>query len=128
MRRGRSTGKPSVAQQARMDAITDIGCIVAKGLGISFDDIPVPAEVHHLTVGGKHGQKRRGHDFTIGLNPWSHRGEPFGGMSAARCEELFGPSYARQPRRFRQEIGNDDYLLDLQNTLIEKHTALRKVA
>lgn len=121
MKRGRSTGKPTVAQQQRMDAITEIGCIVAYSLGIDLGDRPIPAEVHHLTVGGKHGAKRRGHDFTIGLNPWSHRGEPFGGMSAARCEELFGPSYALQPRKFRQEVGSDDYLLDLQNTLIEKH-------
>ncbi len=117
MRRGRSTSNPTAAQQQRMDTITDIGCIVAYSLGLGY----VPCEVHHLTVGGKHGQKRRGHDFTIGLNTWSHRGEPFGGMSPARCEELFGPSYARQPRRFRQEIGSDDYLLDLQNTLLEQH-------
>ncbi|MHC1660603.1 hypothetical protein [Stenotrophomonas maltophilia] len=55
------------------------------------------------------------------MNLWSHRGEPFGGMSAARCEELFGPSYARQPRKFREEVGSDDYLLDLQNTLIKQH-------
>lgn len=117
MKRGRSTSNPTAAQRQRMDAITDIGCIVAHSLGLGF----VPCEVHHLTVGGKHGQKRRGHDFTVGLNSWSHRGEPFGGMSAARCEELFGPSYARQPRKFRQDVGTDDYLLDLQNTLIEKH-------
>lgn len=121
MKRGRSTGNPTAAQRQRMDAIAEIGCIVAHSLGIDLDDRPIPAEVHHLTVGGKHGAKRRGHDFTIGLNPWSHRGEPFGGMSAARCEELFGPSYALQPRKFRQEVGSDDYLLDLQNTLIEKH-------
>lgn len=121
MKGGRSTGKKTLSQQARLAAIKDIGCIVAHSLGIRLGEDPVPAEEHHLTVGGKHGQKRRGHDFTIGLNPWSHRGEPFGGMSAARCEELFGPSYARQPRKFRQEVGNDDYLLDLQNTLIEKH-------
>lgn len=121
MKRGRSTGKPTIAQQNRMDAITEIGCIVAHSLGINWGDMPIPAEVHHLTVGGKHGARRRGHDFTIGLNPWSHRGEPFGGMSAARCEELFGPSYARQPRKFRQDVGTDDYLLDLQNTLIEQH-------
>ena len=121
MKRGRSTGKPTLAQQRRMDTIAEIGCIVAHSLGIDWGDRPIPAEVHHLTVGGKHGAKRRGHDFTIGLNPWSHRGEPFGGMSAALCEELFGPSYARQPRKFRQEVGSDDYLLDLQNTLIEKH-------
>lgn len=117
MKRRRSTGNPTLAQRQRMDAITDIGCIVAQALGLGY----IPCEVHHLTVGGKHGQKRRGHDFTIGLNPWSHRGEPFGGMDADTCERLFGPSYAKQPRRFRQEIGNDDYLLDLQNTLLEKN-------
>lgn len=122
MRRGRSTSAPTKVQQARFDAIREIGCIVSRSLGLGF----VPCEIHHLTVGGKHGAPRRGHDFTVGLNPWSHRGEPFGGLSATRCEELFGPSYARQSRRFRQEIGNDDYLLDLQNTLIEQHT--RKAA
>lgn len=117
MKLGRSTGNPTMAQRQRMDAIRDMGCIVAQALGMGY----VPCEVHHLTVGGKHGQKRRGHDFTIGLNPWSHRGEAFGGMSADTCERLFGPSYAKQPRRFRLEIGTDDYLLDLQNTLLEQH-------
>lgn len=107
MRRGRSTGKPTVAQQAQMYAITDIGCIVARTLGLRY----VPCEVHHLTVGGKHGQLRRGHELTVGLNFWSHRGEPFGGRTAAQCEAPFGPSYAKQPRRFRQKIGTDDYLL-----------------
>jgi len=92
MKRGRSTGKPTAAQQVRMDAIREIGYIVARSLGLGY----VPCEVHHLTVGGKHGAKRRGHDFTVGLNPWSHRGEPFGGMSAETCERLFGPSYAKQ--------------------------------
>lgn len=117
MKRGRSTSKPTVEQQQRMDAIKDIGCVVAQALGLGF----IPCEVHHLTVGGKHGQKRRGHDFTIGLNPWSHRGEPFGNMDEDTCERLFGPSYAKQPRRFRQEIGSDDYLLDLQNTALDQY-------
>lgn len=117
MRRGRSTGKPTTAQAARFLAIQEIGCVVARSLGLGY----VPTEIHHLTVGGKHGAPRRGHDYTIGLNPWSHRGVPFGGMTAAQCYERFGPSYAREPRRFRQEIGSDDYLLDLQNTLIEKY-------
>ena len=114
MKRGRSTGNPTKAQQARFDAIREIGCIVARTRGLGF----VPCEIHHLTIGGKHGAKRRGHDFTVGLNPWSHRGEPFGGMSAETCERMFGPSYARQPRLFRQEVGNDDQLLDFQNSLI----------
>jgi hypothetical protein len=122
VRRGRSTGNPTKAQQARFDVIREVGCIVARSLGLGY----VPCEIHHLTIGGKHGARRRGHEYTIGLNPWSHRGVPFGGMSSSRCEAMFGPSYAREPRRFREEIGRDDYLLDLQNTMIEQH--MRKAA
>lgn len=43
------------------------------------------------------------------------------GLSHSACDDRYGPSYAREPHRFRQEIGTDDYLLDLQNTLIEQH-------
>ncbi|WP_343649453.1 Ref family recombination enhancement nuclease [Stenotrophomonas sp.] len=117
MKRGRSTGNKTTVQQARLDAIKDIGCIVCDALGHGF----MPCQVHHLLVGGKHGQKRRGHDYTIGLCPWHHVGEPMAGLSHSVCTDRYGPSYAREPRRFRQEIGTDDYLLDLQNTLIEQH-------
>ncbi|MHC1660602.1 hypothetical protein [Stenotrophomonas maltophilia] len=58
MKRGRSTGKQTLAQQARLAAIKDIGCIVAYSLGIRFGEDPVPAKEHHFTFGGKHGQKR----------------------------------------------------------------------
>ncbi|MEN5115862.1 Ref family recombination enhancement nuclease [Luteimonas sp. TWI662] len=114
MKRGRSTGTPNMAQQMRFAIIQDIGCVVARARGLGY----VPCEIHHLTVGGRHGQKRRGHDFTVGLNPWSHRGVPFGGWSAAECAAMFGPSYARAPRRFREEIGDDDALMKLQADLI----------
>jgi hypothetical protein len=114
MRKGRSTGTPTKAQQARHDAIREAGCIVARMRGLGF----VPAEIHHLTIGGKHGSKRRGHDHVVGLNPYSHRGYPFGGMSAARCEELFGPSYARQPRLFRETFGQDAALEAFQAQLL----------
>ena len=117
MKRGRSTGNPTRSQQQRMDTIVEIGCIVCYALGHGY----MPTQVHHMTVGGKHGQKRRGHDFTIGLCPWHHVGEPMAGLSHSQCADRYGPSYAREPRRFRHEIGNDDYLLDLQNTLLEQH-------
>jgi len=122
MKRGRSTGNPTQAQAARFLSIHEIGCIACYALGHGF----MPTQIHHLTVGGKHGAKRRGHDFTVGLCPWHHVGEPMAGLSHAACADHYGPSYARQPRRFRQEIGSDDYLLDLQNTLIDQHT--RRVA
>lgn len=115
MKRGRSTGTPSKSEVERFDRIKEVGCIAAHTLGLGW----VYAEIHHLTVGGKHGQKRRGHEFTIGLNPWSHRGVPFGGLSAAECYEMYGPSYALEARKFRALFGNDDRLLDYQNRLLE---------
>lgn len=121
MKRGRSTGNPTKAQRARWDDIHEIGCIIAKMRGLRR----IPCEIHHFTVGGKHGQKRRGHDFTIGLNPWSHRGEPFGGMTKNQCAALFGPSYALQPRYFRQAFGSDDVLLGYQDELIAQLRAKR---
>ena len=96
-----------------MDAIVEGGCIIARHLRCGF----IPCEVHHLTVGGRHGQKRRGHRYTVGLNPWSHRGVPFSNYSAAECRRMFGPSYAREPRTFR-ELSPDETLLAWQDELL----------
>lgn len=114
VKRGRSTGVPTARQAARFDAIREAGCLVAHLLGLDW----LPAEIHHLTVGGRHGQKRRGHDDTIGLNSWSHRGEPLPGWTAAECEAALGPSYARSPRAFRERFGDDDTLLAAQADLL----------
>ena len=114
MKSGRSTGTPTKAQAARMGAIKERGCVIAHSLGMGY----VECEIHHMTVGNRHGQKRRGHDFTVGLNPYSHRGVPFGGMDAVRCQILFGPSYAREPRRFRNEWP-DERLLIMQDEVLE---------
>lgn len=117
MKMGRSTKAPTMQESARMDAIKEIGCIVSHRLGIGW----VPADIHHLLIGGKHGQKRRGHLFTIGLNRWSHMGETFNGLTVDQCMEMFGPSYAKQPRAFRQLIGNDDELLSYQNQILREN-------
>lgn len=97
-----------------MDAIREAGDIVAHMRGLGF----IPAEIHHMTTGGKHGQKRLGHLSTIGLNSWSHRGVPLPGWSRARCREVFGPSYALEPRLFREQVGDDATLLAYQDELI----------
>lgn len=115
MKRGRSTGKPTRAQQARHDAIRESGCVIAhaRGLGV------IPCELHHLTVGGRHGQKRLGQDDVVGINRWSHRGEPLieYGWDAARCREELGPSYAREPAAFR-EIYPDEELVRMQDEIL----------
>lgn len=114
MKQGRSTGSPTTAQRARFDAIRDVGCIACLILGMA-----TPAEVHHLTIGGKHGQKRLGHDHTIGLCSYHHRGSiPGCALPARLLEERYGPSYALAPRAFRGKFGQDDYLLHYQNERI----------
>lgn len=122
MRNSRSTGKPTAAQQRRFDRMKDpdpdtgVGCLVAHILGFKF----IPAAVHHLTIGGHHGQKRRGHDFTIALNDWSHQGRPLSeyGWDADECRLRLGPSFAIEPNAFRETFGSDDELLALQNELL----------
>lgn len=97
-----------------MDAIKESGCCVANMRGLGY----VYPEIHHLTTGGKHGQKRRGHEFSIGLNSWSHRGVPMEGWTKDDCRETFGPSYALEPRLFREQIGDDETLLAYQNEVL----------
>lgn len=106
MKAGRSTGAPTKAQQMRFVAIKEIGCIVCLARGMVC-----PAEIHHLTVGGKHGQKRRGHDYTVGLCVYCHRG-------IGNPADYGGPSYAREPKAFRA-LWPDDKLLAEQDRLIE---------
>ena len=122
MRRGRSTGKPTADQQRRFDLLKDTdpqtgtGCLVAQILGLPF----IPAAIHHLLIGGHHGQKRRGHDYTIALNDWSHQGRPLTeyGWSAEDCRRILGPSFAIEPNAFRERFGSDDELLALQNRIL----------
>jgi hypothetical protein len=119
VKRGRSTGTPTPAQLARFRAIREIGCVPCLQRGYW-----TACEVHHLTVGGRHGQKRRGHDYTIGLCTWHHRGKVPQPTLAAL---LYGPSYAEQARAFRAEFGQDDVLLARQNELIAEHERIGSI-
>ena len=100
--------KPSI----RDFAIRDIGCIVCRERGFGF----VPAEKHHLLTTGRHGAgKRRGEAYTVGLCAYHNRG-----IGAPTAE--LGPSYAREPRRFRC-LYSDDWLLARQNELLAQWQA-----
>lgn len=119
LKQGRSTGKPTADQVRRFLHIRLIGCLACLKNG---QRPPVP-EVHHLAVTGRHGHKRRGHDFTIGLCGWHHQGVPPMGMNERSALANCGPSYKLHARAFREHYGQDDSLLELQNQLI----ALREV-
>ena len=74
------------------------------------------SDAHHLLNGGR----RRGHEFTIALCPWHHRGVPPEGTAGCIGAALvFGPSLALSSREFHIFYGSDDELLETQNRLIE---------
>lgn len=105
-------GKPSAEQERRWDAMRALGCLTCwMRDGMSADDV---TEVHHLTLGGKHGAPRLGHSYTVALCRWCHRGVKPHHHTAQEMETYFGPSYAYTPRTFRREYGDDQALLDAQ--------------
>jgi hypothetical protein len=94
--------------RTRWDRFRFVGCVACRKEG--FPNFHY--EVHHLNVGGKAGQKRRGHDFTIPLCEWHHRG-------IGPCDEdIYGPSLAKQSKAFRARYGTDDDLLAYTNEMI----------
>jgi hypothetical protein len=97
-----------------MTRIREKGCIASRLDGRGF----VPCEIHHLTVGGRHGQLRRGHMATIGLSPWHHRGVCRPGWSIEDMTAAYGPSYAHQPTAFRDHYGDDERLLQYQDEIL----------
>lgn len=103
-----STGKPTKAEQARMDAMKELGCIACR---LNGEPYKVEAEIHHYLSGGK----RIGHMASVPLCPWHHRAEPWQFMTASECLEAYGPSFHRHTRAFRIRYGRDDELIETTN-------------
>lgn len=101
------------AREHRFRRLKELGCVACWKAGKPN----VPAEIHHLNLGGKAGQKRRGDEFTIPLCPWHHQGNP-GELRAENAYLLIGPSLKLHSREFRSEFGSDDELLAKVNDLI----------
>lgn len=102
---------PSRNDTARFAGFRAIGCIACRTRGVFSQ-----ADVHHLLSGGR----RRGHQFTVPLCPYHHRGQPPDGVSMAEANRYYGPSLARAPKSFRAEFGDDETLLATTNTLLER--------
>jgi hypothetical protein len=82
-----------------------MGCIACWSDGGAY----VLPEIHHLNLGGRAGQKRRGDEFTIPLCAWHHQGHK---------PERFGPSLKWNSKAFRAKYGRDDDLLAKVNDLM----------
>ncbi len=108
-----STRKPRIADIERFAKLRAIGCVVSK---IYFNRWE-PAEIHHLVE----GRKRLGHQFTIPLSPWFHRGiPPLGDMRPSEATKALGPSLALSKRDFVERFATERDLLEETNKLIEQ--------
>ncbi len=108
----------SATHQRRYIRIQEIGCLCCRRRGWYS-----ASDVHHLNLGGRAGQKRRGNARSVALCPWHHRGIPLEGLSQKETARLIGPSLKHEPIRFRKIFGSDDELLAEQNQLIAEAEA-----
>ena len=118
MRRSRSTGKPTVSQEARLKKVKDMPCLacwINRERG-HFDHCHWwrTPDIHHLLSGGR----RIGHDATIPLCPWHHRSQPpVDGMGIEGALVVYGPTLERQ-KAFRDYYGTDAELLALTDSML----------
>lgn len=118
MKRGRSTSKPTKAEEAYIVAVKSgpcVACEVLRQTDVLSGCDGEGCDFHHLLSGGR----RRGHMFGIGLDPWHHRAVPLPGMTAAQMRTLFGPSLMDGSKAFAAVFGTDDELLDRQRRYLE---------
>lgn len=109
----------------RFTLIRICGCVACH-----LFDVPgvVPPQIHHLNFGDHHGGKRLGDEYTVGLCPWHHVGQPMENLWPGKCRTLMGPSWARAPNAFREAFGTGAELLEFQNALIDAYLAKSAVA
>lgn len=119
MKRGRSTGKPTKAEAARIVAAKEGPCIPCLSWAISGQ-----MDIAEVVVGGdydhkKSGNIRRGHMQGFCSCGWHHRRLPLGLCGSNWMASFFGPSIMDGSKAFRAAYGTDDELIQLQTMVIE---------
>ena len=94
----RAIGHATKEQQAKQDAQRAQGC--AACLLRKNRVQPGVTEIHHRTIGDLHGNKQIGHDATVALCSWHHRGVRIAGQTVTTMREAYGPSLAHHKRDF----------------------------
>jgi hypothetical protein len=103
---------PRVADIERFAKLYALGCVISR---VYFDRWE-PAEIHHLVE----GRKRLGHQYTIPLSAWFHRGvPPLSDMRPSEAVQKIGPSLALSKRAFVARFTSERELLEQTNKLIE---------
>lgn len=130
-----STKKPTKAQQSRLDAIHSMPCCAcrleeefAKKRGDICLAQPSRTEAHHLVDKG-YRIHSGGHDATLNLCGWHHRGDVRGCQvlcnppTMANVEKVYGPSLATNKKAFIAKYGTERELLEQTNAELESAVA-----
>ena len=99
----------TASDRKRFENFNVIGCICCKAEGL----YRVPVEAHHLLS----GNRRRGHQFSLPLCRWHHRGETM--LTKDQATQTWGPSLADGSKPFHERYGSDDELLAKTNELLK---------
>lgn len=99
------------ADKARFQRLQELGCICCRLWAGRYRAI----DVHHLLSGGV----RAGHQDTIPLCPWHHRGVCPPGYGVRSAEHALGPSLAISKREFKAAFGTERELLEITNQRLE---------
>lgn len=107
--------KATKSQRARMAKVKALPCVACRKLGLRGVQCGV-TEVHHLLSGGR----RRGHDHTVALGSYHHRGVLQPGLSLVVMNTVYGPSLRLASKKFHEQFGDDDSLLRETNELLTR--------
>lgn len=110
-----STKKPTQAQAWRLEALASMPCKACQ-----IEEVPQPSrtEIHHIVDKG-YRKHSGGHDATLPLCGWHHRGEPKQGFSSVLMRGYYGPSLALHKRDFVGHYGTERELLEAVNAELE---------
>jgi hypothetical protein len=123
---GSKTGAPTAAHLWRWAEVWDLGCIACRLAGLGW----VAPEQDHRNVGDLAGMPRTegGHDDTLGLCCWHHRGIPFAGWTAERCLREAGPSKQLHKRAFLERFGSIEELHAQQLRRLERYRERTRIS
>lgn len=91
------TSTPTKADRARFIHLREVGCICCRKDGRINREI----DIHHIVE----GSRRLGHQYTLPLCIWHHRGIGPEGYTAELLESAYGPSLALSKRAFVARYG-----------------------
>jgi hypothetical protein len=98
---------PTKSERHRMAWMKEDGCIACRQEGRNA----VQADVDHEVIGGK----RTGHNRTIPLCPWHHRGIPPFNWTASMARIELGPTKCNEMREFYERFGSFSEMVDATN-------------